>query len=169
MGRWFESIRAHHANLSCGCTRGSVLHTTWSCVCPWHVIASERLTFRPAWTRTSSNCPSSVNPPVRQTPRNFRLPGPGGRSILLPHHDHKLVLTEDRVGLRFYDLQLGTDRLQRRGVGLPGWLLFRMLIHHAFCTLDTGRSAAVVPDGESVTKSRRTQDWGRRQTRESPF
>jgi len=77
---------------------------------------------------------------------------PAGPSVLHPHHDHELVLTEDGVGLRLYGLQLDTDRLQRRGVSPSGWVLFRlMLIHHALCTLDTGTGAAVAPVAKCVT------------------
>ena len=61
---------------------------------------------------------------------------PEGPAVLHPHHDHELVLSEDRVGLRFYRLVLGTNRLQRQGVGVPGWVLLMFtLLHHALWLL----------------------------------
>src|SRR5258708_2388952 len=85
-----------------------------------------------------STCGSrSVDPGAGRFLRSivFRLPVPSRRSVVHPDHHHKLVLTADRVGLRFYGLELGTDCLQSQGIVVPAWLLLRFtLFHHALST-----------------------------------
>src|SRR5580704_1416920 len=62
--------------------------------------------------------PASVDPAARRFVFCFvlRLMPLGRRAVVHPDHHHKLVLTPDGIGLRFYGLKLGTDCLQRQGI-----------------------------------------------------
>jgi hypothetical protein len=74
----------------------------------------------------------------------LKLPALGRASVVHPNHSHKLVLTADRISLRFYSLELGTDCFQHQSVIVSGWLLLgSTLFQHALVTFDTPAKLAL--------------------------
>src|SRR5579863_5512171 len=103
----------------------------------------------PASVDPASVGPASVNPAARRFFLCFvlRLMSLSRRPVVHPDHHHKLVLTADGIGLRFYSLKLGTDCLQRQGIVMAAWRLLILpgfsQFHHALCHFDTRAYAAV--------------------------